>query len=285
MPRKRVTKIDPRKELSPYINHQSNKSKREKRHKNTKVSASLSGLHKERRNSLFKRLGLIIVISLIAIIALGYYVSPFANVSGVSVKGASDISSKAIVKKSGINASDKVFDYVFDKKKLTKTLVNQYPEIKSVNVKITHINQLVLEINEYKTLGYIKSGKKYKKILSNGKIGSQLLSWNKVEQDKPLFVGYNRTAALKDELKLFNSFPQYFKDEVKVLSGNTRRPSQIILVMKDGNVVVGNITTLKSKIKYYNAIKEKAGKHSLIDFEVGAFSRPLTSSEMKAYGI
>lgn len=287
MPRKRVTKIDPRKELSPYINHQSNKSKREKRRKNkkTKVSASLSGLHKERRKSLFKRLGLIIVISLIAIIALGYYVSPFANVSGVSVKGASDISSEAIVKKSGINASDKVFDYVFDKKKLTKTLVNQYPEIKSVNVKVTHINQLVLEINEYKTLGYIKSGEKYKKILANGKIGSQLLSWNKVEQDKPLFVGYNRTAALKDELKLFNSFPQYFKDEVKVLSGNTRRPSQIILVMKDGNVVIGNMTTLKSKIKYYNAIKEKAGKHSLIDFEVGAFSRPLTSSEMKAYGI
>lgn len=287
MPRKRVTKIDPRKELSPYINHQSNKSKREKRRKNkkTKVSASLSGLHKERRKSLFKRLGLIIVISLIAIIALGYYVSPFANVSGVSVKGASDISSEAIVKKSGINASDKVFDYVFNKKKLTKTLVNQYPEIKSVNVKVTHINQLVLEINEYKTLGYIKSGEKYKKILANGKIGSQLLSWNKVEQDKPLFVGYNRTAALKDELKLFNSFPQYFKDEVKVLSGNTRRPSQIILVMKDGNVVIGNMTTLKSKIKYYNAIKEKAGKHSLIDFEVGAFSRPLTSSEMKAYGI
>lgn len=287
MPRKKVTKIDPRKELSPYINHQSNKSKKQKRHKNkkAKVSASLSGLHKERRKSLFKRLGLIIIISLIAIIGLGYYVSPFANVSGVSVKGANDISSKEIVEKSGIKASNKVFDYIFDKKALTKKLVKQYPEIKSVNVKITHVNQLVLEITEYKTLGYIKSDKGYKKILSNGQIGSQTLAWNKVENDKPLFVGYNKTAALKDELKLFNSFPQYFKDEVKVLSGNTRRPSQIILVMKDGNVVVGNITTLKNKIKYYNAIKEKAGKHSLIDLEVGAFSRPLTSSEMKAYGI
>lgn len=49
--------------------------------------------------------------------------------------------------------------------------------------------------------------------------------------------------------------------------------------MKDGNVVIGNITTLKDKIKYYNAIKEKAGKNSLIDLEIGAFSRPLTSSE------
>lgn len=285
MPRKKVTKIDPRKELSPYINHQTNKSKKQKRRKNTKVSASLSGLHKERRKSLFRRLGLIIVVSLIAIIGLGYYVSPLANVRRVSVEGASDIPTKEVVKTSGIKASDKVFDYLFDKKALTKKLIKKYPEIKSVNVKITNINQLVLDIDEYKTLGYIKSNKKYKKILSNGKIGSQALTWNKVEQDKPLFIGYNRSAALKDELKLFNSFPQYFKDEVKVLSGNTRRPSQIILVMKDGNVVVGNITTLKNKIKYYNAIKEKADKHSLIDLEVGAYSRPLTSSEMQAYGI
>lgn len=55
--------------------------------------------------------------------------------------------------------------------------------------------------------------------------------------------------------------------------------------MKDGNVVIGNITTLKDKIKYYNAIKEKAGKNSLIDLEIGAFSRPLTSSEKRAYDI
>ena len=285
MPRKRVTKIDPRKELSPYINHQTNQSKKRKRRKNNKVSASLSGLHKERRKSLFKRLGLIVLVSLIAIICLGYYISPYANISGVSVKGASDIPTKEIVKNSGIKASDKVFDYIFDKKNLSQKLIKRYPEIKNVNVKLSHLNQLVLEIDEYGTLGYIKSGTKYKKILSNGKLGTQSIPWNRIQQSKPLFIGYNRSAALKDELKLFNSFPQYFKNEVKVLSGNTRRPSQIVLVMKDGNVVIGNITTLKNKIKYYNAIKERAGKHSLIDLEVGAFSRPLTTNEMKTYGI
>ncbi|MGQ5709142.1 cell division protein FtsQ/DivIB [Lactobacillus sp. PSON] len=287
MPRKRVTKIDPRKELSPYINHQTNQSKKRKRRKNkkAKVSASLSGLHKERRKSLFKRLGLIVLVSLIAIICLGYYISPYANISGVSVKGATGISSKEIVKNSGIKARDKVFDYIFNKKNLDQRLTKRYPEIKSVNVKISNVNQLVLEIHEYGTLGYIKSGSKYKRILSNGKIGTQLLTWNEIQQDKPLFIGYKHNSGLKDELKLFNDFPQYFKDEVKVLSGNTRRPSQIVLVMKDGNVVIGNITTLKNKIKYYNAIKQKADKHSLIDLEVGAFSRPLTTNEMKTYGI
>lgn len=91
--------------------------------------------------------------------------------------------------------------------------------------------------------------------------------------------------SLEKDLELFDGFPQDFKNKVKLLSGNTRRGSQIILVMKDGNVVIGNISTLNDKLKYYNEIKSKADKNSLIDLEVGAFSRPLTSSEKKAYGI
>ena len=91
--------------------------------------------------------------------------------------------------------------------------------------------------------------------------------------------------SLKNDLKLFNSFPEDFRQEVKLLTGKGARTNQIILVMKDGNVVIGNTATLKNKILYYNSIKAKAGKNSLIDLEVGAFSRPLTKGEMKAYGI
>ena len=45
--------------------------------------------------------------------------------------------------------------------------------------------------------------------------------------------------------------------------------------------MIGNTATLNSKLKYYDTIRIKAGKHSLIDLEIGAFSRPLTSSERK----
>ncbi|RVU73880.1 MULTISPECIES: cell division protein FtsQ/DivIB [Lactobacillus] len=283
MPNKKVTKIDPRKELSPYLNHQNNQNRNRKKH--SKVSASLSGLHIERRNALIKRLGSILAVSGIAIIGLGYYVSPLANVDSVQIKGAPDLIPKQVVANSGIKASDKVFDYVFHQHHLSKRLANKYPEIKNVQVKVVHLNNLILNIQERPTVGYIKDGDRYRKILANGKIGSRSLPWSKVDQQKPLFIGYNKQVSLTDDLKLFNSFPADFREEVKLLSGSPTRKMQIILVMKDGNVVIGNINTLKDKIKYYNAIKAKAGKHSLIDLEVGAFSRPLTSKEKKAYGI
>lgn len=284
MAKKPVTKIDPRKELSPYLNHEFNQQKNSKKAQ-AKISASLSGLQAERRRSLRQRLGLILTVSILAIVGLGYYVSPLANISTVKVVGASDLPVKKVVKVSGIKASDKVFDYLFQQKNLSQKLSKKYPEIQNAQAHLGHINQLVLQITERKTVGYLKDGDVYRKILANGKIGSMSLNWAKVDQDKPIFVGYNKSAALKEDLKLFNSLPNSFKNRVKLLSGNTRRQSQIILVMKDGNVIIGNTATLKSKLKYYDAIKLKTGKNSVIDLEIGAFSRPLTSSEKKAYGI
>lgn len=283
LPRKNITKIDPRKELSPYLNHQTTQNKGRKR--STKVSASLSGLKSERRKSLAKRLGIILGISIVAILMFGYYVSPLANVSSVQVEGASDLPAKEVISTSGIETCDKVFDYLFNKKKLSSKLSQKYPEIKSVDVEVKHLNHLILNVDEYPTIGYIKDGNNYRKILTDGAIGSRALPWAKVNQEKPVFVGYNHKISLKDNLKLFNSFPKDFREKVKLLSGSGTRKTQIILVMKDGNVVIGNIATLKDKIKYYDAIKSKAGKNSLIDLEVGAFSRPLTSNEKKAYGI
>lgn len=284
MAKKPVTKIDPRKELSPYLNHEFNQQ-RNSRKSQTKISASLSNLQAERRRSLRRRLGLIMTVSVLAIAGLGYYISPLANISTVKIIGAEDLPAKEIIKVSKIKASDKVFDYLFQQKDLSQRLSQKYPEIQSAQVHLGHINQLILQINERKTAGYLKDGDSYRKILDNGKIGTRALPWTKVNQDKPIFVGYNKSDELKNDLKLFNSLPNSFKNQVKLLSGNTRRNSQIILVMKDGNVVIGNTATLNSKLKYYNTIRIKAGKHSLIDLEIGAFSRPLTSSEKKAYGI
>lgn len=281
--KKPVTKIDPRKELSPYLNHISDRQK--KKNKKPKLSTSLSKLRYERRKSLSINLGIILGVSFIAILCLGYYVSPLANISAVQVLGAEDLPSKQLVQNSGINASDKVVTYTSHKQKLTKRLSGKYPEIKQISVSVKNLNQLVLNVKEYEAIGFIKDGDRYRKILSNGKIGSQSLAWSEINQDKPIFIGYSHKVSLKDDLKLFNSFPDEFRNQVKLLSASTKRRTQIILVMKDGNVIIGNIDTLGNKIQYYDIIKKKAGKNSLIDFEIGAFSRPLTSHEKKAFGI
>jgi len=282
--KKRVTKIDPKEKLSPYLNHQANRRKKNFR-TNTKISASLSKLHSERKSALFKRLGFIVGVSVIALLGLGYYISPLANVQSIQITGENDLPVKEVVKATEIKTSDKVVDYLFNKESVARKLSAKYSEIQNIKVKVKDFNHLLIEINEYPTKGYIKTSKGYRKILTHGKLGSQFIPWSKVYSDKPVFVGYNHEVSLRKILHLFNSLPPDFQDQIKLLSGNTRRKSQVIFLMKNGNVVIGNVSTLKSKIKYYNKIKTKVGKNTLIDLEVGAFSRPLTPHEKRAYGL
>ena len=154
-------------------------------------------------------------------------------------------------------ASDKVIDHLFNKNSIDHKLSSKYSEIKNINIQVKNFNNLVLNIDEYHTIGYVKNAKGYRKILSHGKLGTQVIPWSKVSPSKPVFVGYNHELSLQETLHLFNSLPVSFQSQIKLLSGNTRRKSQVIFLMK-------NI---------------------LIDLEVGAFSRPLTPSEKRAYGL
>ena len=281
--KKRVTKIDPKEKLSPYLDHETNQKRKSKA--KAKVSASLSKLRSERKSALFKRLGLIVGVSVVTILGLGYYISPLANVKSIQIKGENDLPIREVVKTADIKASDKVIDHLLNKNSIDHKLSSRYSEIKNTNVHVKNFNNIVLNIDEYHTIGYVKNAKGYRKILSPGKLGSQVIPWSKVSHDKPVFVGYNHELSLQETLHLFNSLPVSFQRQIKLLSGNTRRKSQVIFLMKNGNVVIGNVSTLKSKLKYYNKIKTKVGKNTLIDLEVGAFSRPLTPSEKRAYGL
>lgn len=290
MTRKKVTKKDPRIELSRYLAHQeSRKLKKNKRgkKKKTKLSASLSRLHFERKHAITQRLGGILLVSIIAIICLAYYVSPLANVREVQVHGASDIASSKIVKAAGIKASKKVLDYRFSQKKLSQKLASRFPEIDQVQVRISHINRLNLLVKEKAVIGYVKVDNYYRKILANGKLGSQKLNWDHVKEGSALFVGYSHSENLKQDLAVFNDLPGKFRSEVKMMSGVTKRPTQIIFVMKNGNVVIGNLRTIKHNIKYYFPIAAKNPDQTMIDLEVNnsAFSRKLNAREKKEYDI
>lgn len=281
MPKKRLTKIDPDEKISRYINHEQNQ--RPGRHK--KLSASLEHLRAERHRSLTRRLGAFLAIAVLAIVGLGYYVSPLANIASIKVTGAQELPARELVQHSGISAKGKLVDYLLDQGNISRRLISHYPELASVQLQVQGINQLVIMLHERPTVGYLKIEHGFKRLLSSGRLGTQVLTWSEVDQSRSLFINYEKPQFLKRNLQLFKLLPEEFQDQVKLISGRTSRGTQVVYVMKNGNVVVGNIDTFKNKVKYYDAISAKAGKYSLVDLEVGAFSRPLTSNEMKAYDI
>ena len=277
----KITKKDPKKELSGWIDYKNRVNNNEKK----RVSASLTKLQAERRHALLTRLGFIILFSLCCILALGYYVSPKANVASVQVKGAPELNSKQVVKTANISPENKIVFCLLKGKGYSKQLSDAFPEIEKVQVGVKNTNHLILTIKERPVIGYIHEGTGYRKILATGKVGSQVIDKNKIDKNKPLFIGYNQKVSLSEDIKVYASLPQHIRDQVKMLSGETRRPTQIVLVMKDNNIVIGNLSTIKSKIRYYDKIKSQLKEPSVIDFEIGAYSRPLTQAEKVKLGL
>lgn len=279
--KEKITKKDPKKELSGWIDYKNRVNNNEKK----RVSASLTKLQAERRHALLTRLGFIILFSLCCILVLGYYVSPRANVASVQVKGAPELNSKQVVKTVNISPENKIVFCLLKGKEYNKQLSDAFPEIEKVQVGVKNTNHLILTIKERPVIGYIHEGTGYRKILATGKVGSQVIDKNKIDKNKPLFIGYNQKVSLSEDIKVYASLPQHIRDQVKMLSGETRRPTQIVLVMKDNNIVIGNLSTIKSKIQYYDKIKSQLKEPSVIDFEIGAYSRPLTQAEKVKLGL
>src|SRR5699024_11575727 len=81
------------------------------------------------------RLGFIIFFSLCCILALGYYISPKANVASVQVKGAPELNSRQVVKTVGISPENKVVFCLLKGKEYSKKLSATFPEIEKVQVR------------------------------------------------------------------------------------------------------------------------------------------------------
>ena len=151
MAKRKITKKDPKKELSGWIDYKNKTNTNEKR----RVSASLTKLQAERRHALLTRLGFIIFFSLCCILALGYYISPKANVASVQVKGAPELNSRQVVKTVGISPENKVVFCLLKGKEYSKKLSATFPEIEKVQVGVQKANHLILNIKERPVIGYI----------------------------------------------------------------------------------------------------------------------------------
>ena len=213
MAKKKITKKDPKQELSGWIDYKNKTNNNEKR----RVSASLTKLQAERRHALLTRLGFIIFFSLCCILALGYYVSPKANVASVQVKGVPELNSKQLVKTAGISPENKVVFCLLKGKKYTEKLSAAFPEIEKVQVGVQKTNHLVLNIKERPVIGYIHEGEGYRKILATGKVGSQVIASDKIDKSKPLFTGYNQKVSLSEDIKVYASLPQHIRDRKSVV--------------------------------------------------------------------
>ena len=276
--KKPVTKKNPDQEIASWVEYRKNNGKPPKQ----KVSRSLTGLKKERKRAIFLRFGLTLLVSLILIVGLTYYLSPYSLVKDLTISNNGDISQAEIIKESGINNKSHILLVMLQREKITKKLKSEFPAIKTVNFEMKNATTLNLQVQRYNPIGYLKTNNDYQIILKNGAIGAE--KFQKEQLDKlPRFVNVKNKKQLKAIMALLEKFPKKISQQIAVVDGANFGNGQITIGMTNQNVIIGTQKTLVDKLKYYQKIDDQLADPAVIDFEIGAFSRPLTENDKKLF--
>lgn len=228
-----------------------------------------------------------VLIALIALIVL-YMFTPISRIDQVHIKGTQHVDNSEVKKALNINKKTKI--YTFSKGKAIAAL-KKNPYVKNVEIKRQFPNDIEVNVTEHQLVGLIEEKGKYYPVLGNDHILKD--DNQKVPEDAPVVSGFSKAKRAKIIQALSEMKPNIRNaiSEVEYADDKENR-NQIKLFMKDNIQVLGNISTISDKLKYYPEMskaleRDDSGnlkKSGYIDLSVGASFIPYkdestTSSE------
>lgn len=259
-----------------------NKKKEQVSKKPQSLEHTLPKLKKQRQKNLLTRLITLILLFSFAILVVVYFISPLSKVDMLSVSGTKEVADQEIIDVSQIKSGDNLWKVFFERKEISKNLLSELPQVKSMKISFDGLNDYIIKIEEYQTVAYLAEENKYYNILENGKIVNES---RKVSiGNPPIFKSFEENKALKamiEQYKLLNENIQNSISEVEYT------PSEIDdylikLYMNDGNEVVASIPSFAEKMIYYPDMVKKIGdQKGTFNIEVGAYFSPFEFNNEK----
>lgn len=209
-------------------------------------------LKQARKQKANRRLIFYLSIFLILISIIIYLQSPLSNVREVKVSGNTIFSKETIIETTKITKDTNI--WTVSSKKLNKKL-EKSPIIKSVNVKRNLPSTILIDVNEYKVVGYVNSKKDMQAVLENGEIVGN-------EGDPFNFSNAPTLHNFKDEKKLIRmaeelkELPDYIFNMISEVYWKPSKNNEykIEMYMVDGYVVDTSMRGFSSNMKVYPSI-------------------------------
>lgn len=257
-------------------------SLREKRHKfqNDKYSHLTVAEKREQqkidKRKRQKRIQYIIITALILLIILFllYMFTPLSRISHVNISGNHNVSDSQVEKELNVKKGSRI--YTFSKSKAINNL-KKNSLIKDVQIHKQLPNTLNVKIIENNLVGIVKEKNKYVPIIEGNK---KLDNYNgNIANSAPVLEGF-KGDNLNSITKALSKMPNETREMISEIkyAPLQNQQNRVLLYMKDGMQVVGDMNTLANKIEYYPQMSQSLAKDSsgqlktqgYIDLSVGA---------------
>lgn len=246
--------------------------------KSKSFADKLPKMKEERRQRLKRRLLLIVGLFGIATLVLIYYVSPISKLSALEITGNEKVSEEAIALSTNYKKDQFFWEAYFDKKALSE-VKKMNPRVKSIRRSISHINNILLTVEEYEEVAYAKKGDTFFLILENGTILDEEVE--QTHQEFPVFTNFENGDKLEKMMAVYQNLDEAMQDNILEveLSPTTHNANRVIIRLKDENQIIGSVLNLDEKIGYYNQVASQMSEPGIVDMEAGVFTYSFATKE------
>ena len=232
-----------------------------------------------RNKQLYQRLGLLILLFLIPLLATLYYISPLNALEKLTVTGNKHVATDVIIKDSELQLNKNLWHQYFSRDTAVSQIKDASPRIKEATIQLEHLNQLSIHVTEYSEVAILVKGKSYFPILENGVIVEEGKS--EPEAGKLIFENFSDKDQILNTLKAYQSLSPEIQERISQVKYTPSKSNKQLLhvYMNDGNQVIVNISNMASQMKYYPQVVKEMDEKGIIDMEVGIFAYPYPDSE------
>ncbi|MGM0123698.1 cell division protein FtsQ [Enterococcus sp. AZ194] len=249
-----------------------------KQHENGPINGSfadrLPQLKKQRNTVLYRRLTLIICILIIPLLFFLYYVSPLSKLNKVVISGNDHVNAEEILSDSKFVSGDRLWEQYWARGVAEETIEKNFPRVKSAKITLDGLNNLKIQIFEYKEAALLSQKKGYYPIMENGAIVKEKV--DKPTASLPILENFTDEGKIKDLLEEYKNIPEEIQKSISQIKYAPRKNNDELLeiFMNDGNQILVNISNLSQQIVYYPQVSKEMKEKGIIDMEVGIFSSP-----------
>ncbi|UII57321.1 cell division protein FtsQ/DivIB [Cytobacillus spongiae] len=237
-------------------------------------------LKQQRRKKANRRLIFLLLVFFMLIVCVVYFQSPLSHIKQITITGNFVYTTDELVEQ--MELSSKTSMWKIDEELIMEKL-KELPEIKSATVDIQFPNTLLVQVKEYRTIGYLKKETNFLPVLENGQILEQVNNELTLPDNAPVLVSFKEGKSLDAMIVELEKLPEEVLNSISEIKHTPKETdgNHLSLFMNDGFEVSATIRSFSEKMSHYPSIVSQLDpkQKGIIDLEVGSYFKAYETQE------
>lgn len=242
------------------------------------IGNKIPNLKKQRQWQSTWRAGIVLGIFGILICISLYIILPISKINQINVTGNQELTKQAVISASTLR-NKLTLSALLNEKKYTPIAKQKNAKVSKLNIKVTGMRSVNVQVTENRTAGYLEKNNRYYAMLESGYVEKN--SHANPIGGRPIYLDFKSTKIAQKTVTQYAKLSDSIKTAVSEIQYAPTKtdPQRIKIYMSDGNLVMVKYGQLSEKMNYYPEIAKNMSANGVVNLELGAYSYAYTDKD------